>query len=253
MLWLILLLLIGDLVVLYCWRRERQAHACSRRALRFWRDYRRGQGDGQPPEVPLHLMDSDHGLAAVREVLKAKVREHRVSRGPEASVVVLLLAAWAWVSPAHAQDLWYPQQNQVFIAIDLVEPALVVPPDQGFQQPTGWVFRTGTYLAGWAFNCNGTPPDISLWRYDTATGGVVRVPAVVTTGLSRPDVAAAYAGLPCTVTSSAGWHLYPTEPLPLGPQYLLVQGWASGGTWHPVTGLPIPASRWADRFVVILP
>lgn len=79
---LILLLLIGDVVVGYCWWQERRAHTRSRRALGFWRDYRRG-GDrpGYPVSVPLRLLDSDHGMAAVREVLQAKVAEHRADRG----------------------------------------------------------------------------------------------------------------------------------------------------------------------------
>jgi len=80
---LICLLLIGDVVVGYCWWRERQAHRLSRNALHFWRRYH-GQPTGAPTIVRASDLDTDHGMAAVREVLRAKVASHRASQGDAA-------------------------------------------------------------------------------------------------------------------------------------------------------------------------
>lgn len=81
---LILLLLAGDLVIGYCWWRERQAHARSRRALHFWRDYRVGsKRHAQPTVFPSSLMDTEDGQAAVRGLIQAKVAEHKGRRRDE--------------------------------------------------------------------------------------------------------------------------------------------------------------------------
>jgi hypothetical protein len=92
---LILLLLAGDLVVGCLWWRERTAHQKSRRALGWWRDYAHGKhgypgrvssgvSTTQPTTVPLHLMDTDQGMAAARAILEAKVRAHRANGGDAA-------------------------------------------------------------------------------------------------------------------------------------------------------------------------
>lgn len=81
--WLLIgLLLLGDVVVTYCWLRERRAHRMSRRALRFWRTYREGQG--RPTTVQARDLDTDHGMAAVREIIQRKVAAHRATPGDAA-------------------------------------------------------------------------------------------------------------------------------------------------------------------------
>lgn len=107
---LILLLLVADAIVGYCWWRdrralaqERQAHQKSRNALEFWRGYRGKKDAGAPTTVPLHLMDSDHGMAAVREVIRQRVTEHRAGRSRDTAVAVALLLL-ACASTAGAQQ-----------------------------------------------------------------------------------------------------------------------------------------------------
>lgn len=164
-------------------------------------------------------------------------------------LVAFLLAAL----PASAQEIWYPNQNQVFITID--HPPRNIPRslEYGVVEQMGWWWQTAGsfYLSGWAFNCNGSAPLLTLWRYDTAMEELVQVPATVYTGLYRPDIPPAYAGVPCTVTAYGGWAIYPTVPLPLGPQYLTVHGYSEGGTWNPNPPYWfIVASRYDDRFII---
>jgi hypothetical protein len=119
-------------------------------------------------------------------------------------------------------------RNQVYLHVDRPGP-----------NPDGivWVQRTFV-IAGWAFNCTGFPPDLSVWIYDPHEpwngGGFVRVAdAQVTAGLYRPDVADAFRGQPgCNVTPFSGFIItFPTPP-PVGAQVFVVKGWSGGGRWE---------------------
>lgn len=135
---LILCLLVGDLVVAYCWWRECRAHARSRRALHFWRDYRRGAAPGpQPTAVPLSSMDSDHGMAAVRAVITQRLRQHQASRSRAdiAGAVALMLLALASVAWAQQAPPTQPPPTVPPSAAVKAEPAPAPPADPDAPMP----------------------------------------------------------------------------------------------------------------------
>lgn len=166
-------------------------------------------------------------------------------------VVALLLVTATAQAQGWLPNIYYSNQNQVIMNMDLPANASLELPE--YQPVQGaWVFSTGLYFAGWAFNCNGTPPVLSLQEWDVATNTFVDIPAVITTGIHRPDVAAAFAAWPCTVSAYSGWHAHTTTPLSPGIHYILVKGYAPGGTYVPGTGMIQPAGGYAQRFVVVM-
>ena len=162
-----------------------------------------------------------------------------------ASCVVGYAQTWVVAPPRPDPTLWYARQNAVFMAVDA-------------PSESGAYGYTDSYFAGWAFNCNGSQPEIIVWQFDPVSGIFPGIPgykpyreAQVVTGLYRPDVAAAYAGLPCDLTTHSGWHVYFPGGMPTGVQAYFVQAYSAGGTWNPTTGEWRDASHHKPFFVIV--
>ncbi len=148
-------------------------------------------------------------------------------------------AAWQpYAASSPTPTLWYADQNAVFMNVDTPTPGAWGASADGF--------------GGWGFDCNGWPPTVIVLRYDQTTAQYVRVmDVVVSNGLYRPDVAAAYAGLPCVVTPFSGWQVAFPSGLPKGPQAYIVELYSPGGTWNPYTGQIVPATAYRQFAVVV--
>lgn len=166
----------------------------------------------------------------------------RLARLGVAALVCCVALGFASSRPAVAQGF---SNNQVYMHVDHPGPGL---------DGIVWLKRP-FYIAGWAFNCNGSKPEISVWMYDPNEplngGAFVRVRDVqVYTGGYRSDVAAAYAGTPnCQVSPYAGFYvILPSQPT-AGSHAIVVQAWSSGGHWE--AGVWKSASAHQTFFAIV--
>lgn len=137
-----------------------------------------------------------------------------------------------------------PIKSQVYMTVDVPAPQF---PGQPLVTPA-----EGFYVAGWAADVNGRPPEIVVSRWDEQAGRFVRIDAVVTQGIARPDVAAWIASIPrAVVTNNAGFHAYAREPLLPGVHALCVQAYAEGGLEDEQRGLVASGTATAYLYPIL--
>ena len=138
-------------------------------------------------------------------------------------VVAVVLVVCAGTALAQVPSLPPGELSRVYQAVDL--PA-EQPWSGGRPYPVRFMDPWG-YFAGWSFNCNGITPVLKLYVWSVTDVRYVEWPSSVVQGIYRPDVGAYVRALKrCVATGYADWHLYPSVPLPVGAQAVMIEGGA---------------------------